>query len=244
MYILKTTRVLLIGTLLFPLAIIAQINSGVAEYKVILQQNKNTQLKGPYKSDIDNIEKQAQKLRFELAFNQNASAFSLIENLPIDKNDFNAKMAITIFDGDKMYYTNLKEAYIIEQKTFFGKKFQVKTNLEDVEWKLDDDQKQVSDYLCYKAIGKRYGVSKNFETFETEVIAWYCPEIPIGTGPFEAVGLPGMVLQLDLKGRSIVLESLNFEKGIQVENPIKGDVVSRKEYDSIYKKRVKAQIPR
>ncbi|MBA4745214.1 MAG: GLPGLI family protein [Muricauda sp.] len=244
MYILKTTRILLIGALLFPLAIIAQINSGVAEYKVILQQNTNTKLKGPYKSDIDNIEKQAQKLRFELAFNQKASAFSLVKNLPIDKNDFNAKMAITIFDGDKMYYTNLKEAYIIEQKTFLGKKFQVKTDLEDVEWKLVDDQKQVSDYLCYKAIGKRYAMSKNYETFETEVVAWYCPEIPIRTGPFEAVGLPGLVLQLDLKGRSVVLEDLDLGKEVQVENPIKGNVVSQKEYDSIYKKRVKAQMPR
>ncbi|AEM70295.1 Protein of unknown function, Porph ging [Allomuricauda ruestringensis DSM 13258] len=244
MYILKTTRVLLIVALFFPLAIIAQIRSGVAQYKVILQENTNTQLKGSYKNDIDNIEKQAQKLRFELAFNQSASAFSLVKNLPIDKNDFTAKMAITIFDGDKMYYTNLKEAYMVEQKSFLGKEFQVKTNLEDVEWELLDEQKLVSDYLCYKAIGKRNGVSKNFEIFETEIIAWYCPEIPIGTGPFEAVGLPGMVLQLDLKGRSVVLENLDFEKETQVENPIKGNVISQKEYDSIYKKRVKAQMPR
>lgn len=241
---LKTIRIFLVWVLFFPFGLCAQLNSGVAEYMLVLTENANTVKKGFYKNDIDAIAKQAQKLRFELAFNQNASAFSLVKNLPIDKNDFTAKMAITIFDGDKMYYTNLKEAYLIEQKSFLGKEFQVKTNLEDVEWKLVDEQKQVSDYLCYKAIGKRYGMSKNFETFETEIIAWYCPEIPVRTGPFEAVGLPGMVLQLDLRGRSVVLENLDFGKKIQVENPIKGMVVSQKEYDSIFKKRVKAQMPR
>lgn len=230
--------------LLSSFATIAQLNSGVAEYKLILQKNTSTQLKGAYKNDIDDIAEQAQKLRFELAFDQKTSVFSLVKNLPLDKNDFTTKMAITIFDGDKLFYANLNEAYLIEKKSFLGKDFQVKTNLEDMLWELVKEQKQISNYQCYKAIGKRYGVSKSLETFETEIVAWYCPEIPVKTGPFEAVGLPGMVLQLDLKGRSIVLHNLDFDEEIRVENPMKGATITQKEFDSIYKKRVKAQMPR
>ena len=87
-------------------------------------------------------------------------------------------------------------------------------------------------------------MSKDYEPLETEVVAWYCPEIPVRTGPFEAVGLPGLVLQLDLKGRTVVLEDLDLGKEVQVENPIKGESISQIEFDSIYKKRVKENIPR
>ena len=132
----------------------------------------------------------------------------------------------------------------IEELVLERKKSTLKTHFKDMNWELTEEKKQISGYDCYKAIGKRYAMSKNYETFETEIIAWYCPEIPIRTGPFEAVGLPGLVLRLDLKGRSVILEDLDLGKEVQVENPIKGDVISQKEYDSIYKKRVKAQMPR
>ena len=244
---IKLIRTLLFGAMFFPLLVWAQANMGVAKYKLVVQKYTSDETKEIYKTykrSIDETVKQAQKLQFELNFNQNASFFSLVKNLPLDKNASAMKMAMIIYDGNKLYYTNLKEAYLIEQKSLLGKDFQVKTYFKEMDWELTEEKKQILGYDCYKAIGKRYAMSKNYETFETEVVAWYCPEIPFSIGPFEAVGLPGMVLQLDLKGRSIVLESLNFEKGIQVENPIKGDVVSRKEYDSIYKKRVKAQMPR
>jgi len=244
---IKIIRTLLLGAMFVPFVVCAQANMGVAKYKLVVNEYTNDQTKeiyNAYKRSIDETRKQAQNLRFELVFNQNESFFSLVKDLPLDRDASAVKMAMVIFDGDKIYYTNLKEAYRIEQKPLLGKDFQVKTHFKDMNWELVEEKKQILGYDCYKAIGKRYAMSKNYETFGTEIVAWYCPEIPVRTGPFEAVGLPGLVLQLDLKGRSVVFEDLDFGKEIQVENPIKGDVISQKEYDSIYKKRVKAQMPR
>jgi GLPGLI family protein len=244
---IKMIRTLLLGAMFFPFLIWAQANMGVAKYKLAVEQkytnNEAKEIYNTYKRSIDETIRQAQKLQFELLFNQDASAFSLVKNLPLDKSASAVKMAMIVYDGNKLYYTNLKEAYLIEQKPLLGKDFQVKTYFKDMNWELVEEKKQISGYDCYKAIGKRYAMSKNYENFETEVVAWYCPEIPVRTGPFEAVGLPGLVLQLDLKGRSVVLEALDLGKEVQVENPIKGDVIGQKEYDSIYKKRVKAQMP-
>ncbi|WP_421803600.1 GLPGLI family protein [Flagellimonas sp.] len=244
---IKLIRTLLLGTLFFPSMVWAQVNMGAAKYKLVVNKNTNGETKeiyNAYKRSIDETVKQAQNLQFELLFNQNTSVFSLVKNLPLDKNASAVKMAMIIFDGDKLYYTNLKEKYLIEKKSFLSKDFQVKTYFKDMNWELVEEKKQISGYDCYKAIGKRYAMSKYYETLETEVVAWYCPEIPVRTGPFEAVGLPGLVLQLDLKGRTVVLEDLDLGKEVQVENPIKGESISQIEFDSIYKKRVKENIPR
>lgn len=244
---IKFIRTILLGALFFPSLVWAQGNMGVAKYKLVVNESTNDQTKeiyNAYKRSIDETVKQAQKLRFELIFDQNTSVFSLVKNLPLDKNVSAVKMAMIIFDGDKLYYTNLEEEYLIEKKSFLGKDFQIKTYFKDMNWELVEEKKQIFGYDCYKAIGKRYAMSKNYEPLETEVVAWYCPEIPVRTGPFEAVGLPGMVLQLDLKGRSVVLEDLDLGKEVQVENPIKGESITQIEFDSIYKKRVKENIPR
>ncbi|MBO0330829.1 GLPGLI family protein [[Muricauda] lutisoli] len=237
-------RLLLLWAIFAPLSLLAQKTSGSAEYKLMLKKSKNTEMKGAYQNDIDEIAKQALNFRFELVFDKHASLFSLIRNLPFDKNSFSTKMAITIFDGDKTYFTNLNENYLIERKQVLGEQFQVKLDFDHRDWKLANEKKTIFGYECFKAIGKRTRLTKSFETVETELIAWYCPELAFRTGPFEAVGLPGMVLQLDLKGRSVVMTDLVFKDQGLIENPMNGQTITQKEFDSIYEKRIKVKLPR
>ena len=127
---IKLIRTLLLGALFFPSMVWAQANMGTAKYKLVVNKNTNDETKeiyNAYKRSIDETVKQAQNLQFELLFNQKTSVFSLVKNLPLDKNTSAVKMAMIIFDGDKLYYTNLKEEYLIEKKSFLGKDFQVKT---------------------------------------------------------------------------------------------------------------------
>ncbi len=75
---------------------------------------------------------------------------------------------------------------------------------------------------------------------EVEVTAWYTPQIPVGNGPGEYGGLPGLIMELNfykttLLCSKIVMNPKNPEK---IERPKKGKVVTREEYTKIVKDKV------
>lgn len=234
-------KTLLVFLLFFQISI-AQKSSGMAIYKIVFPNSEQNIQVGPYKNEFNAIEKQAEQLKFELIFDQTCASFSLVEDLPIDRNDFSTKMAISIFRGDQAYFVRWDSGYYIEKKRFLDKNFRIKKSIDDMNWKLTKEKREILGYDCYKALGSRYILDKEFKKVKHDIIAWYCPEIPYNYGPFEAVGLPGMVLRLDLKGHSIVVDSIDWEKKVKVENRIKGDIVSQKEFDSIFERMIKIRL--
>lgn len=67
------------------------------------------------------------------------------------------------------------------------------------------------------------------------ITAWYTPEIPIGQGPGNYWGLPGLILEVN-DGRTAILCSkivLNPEEKIVLKAPKKGKEVTQAEYDKI-----------
>lgn len=70
---------------------------------------------------------------------------------------------------------------------------------------------------------------------ETEITAWFTPEIPISQGPGDYWGLPGLILEVSA-GNTVILCTkivLNAEEKEVIEAPTKGKVVSQKEYNKI-----------
>lgn len=221
----------------------SQAESGTGIYRIVFPEDSQMPRMGVYKDDIKNILKKAKSLRFQLVFDQTGSMFSLVKDLQIDENDFGVKMATVIFGADKAYYTNIVEGYFIEEKQIFDKAFSIVKHIDKENWELTPEKKVINGHECYKATGKRTLTGKSFNKKTLDIVAWYCPEIPLKLGPFEAVGLPGLVVQLDLKGHSIILDHIQWDKNITVENDISGELVSEKEFDSIFKKMVKVRMP-
>jgi GLPGLI family protein len=221
---------------------IAQHTHGVGYYRIVFDSDKEI-VQNAYKQQLDEIEKQAKKLKFELIFDQTTSFFGLVKDLKTDKEDFASKMAMTIFGADKAYSTNWKEGYFVESISFLGQDFLIKKNIADLDWELSKEKRIISGNVCYKAIGSRGVMDNNFEIQSFDIVAWYCPEIPFNYGPFEAVGLPGLVFELEVKGYSLVLENLIWGKKPEKQKMLKGKVISQKEYDSIFKKMVKVRMP-
>ena len=168
----------------------------------------------------------------------------MVKDLKTDKEDFASRMAVTIFGADKAYSTNWKEGYFVESISFLGQDFLIKKNIADLDWELSKEKRIISGNVCYKAIGSRGVMDNNFEIQSFDIVAWYCPEIPFNYGPFEAVGLPGLVFELEVKGYSLVLENLIWDKKPEKQKMLKGKVISQKEYDSIFKKMVKVRMPK
>ena len=66
----------------------------------------------------------------------------------------------------------------------------------------------------------------------TEVEAWYTPQIPVGNGPLEYWGLPGLILEVSAGNTTMLCTKLilNPEEQIEIEAPDKGEEVTKDKY--------------
>lgn len=213
--------------------IIGQYKSGHIIYKVNNIAVENTSNNPEYKNFKKKIDEIAKELSFELKFDQTKSVFNLVKYLPLGKNKLYANGAITILGGKEVYYTDIKDKFIIKEKNFLGEPFLIKTPLNQLNWNLTNQTKQISGYKCYKAISYRESTNKNFEKKKVPVYAWYTPDIPINFGPFEAAGLPGLVLEFGVVNYSYVATKINLNEKITLKKPKKGKIISNIEYNEL-----------
>ena len=68
---------------------------------------------------------------------------------------------------------------------------------------------------------------------DVTITAWYTPEIPVNQGPENYSGLPGLILEIN-DGKTVILCSkivLNPKEKTVIKAPVKGKVISQKDYD-------------
>jgi GLPGLI family protein len=225
-------------SLLFNLTILsAQVKSGEVLY--IIEVN-NSSIKFTddfnYKAFRTKLFEISKTIKFKLEFNQNESFFSMIEKTTNDNNSLNFRSAVRILRGKSNFYFNLKEKTLIEQKNYLGEDFRFRKQIENLNWRLINERKQIGDYTCFKAVGVKYGKDRNHKTTETPIIAWYCPELPYTFGPFESVGLPGLVLQYELGNFIWKASTFNFHDTLlEIKRPKKGKLTTEEELNNLVK---------
>ncbi len=74
---------------------------------------------------------------------------------------------------------------------------------------------------------------------EVIVTAWYTPMIPVGHGPSEYGGLPGLILELNVDRTTILCSKIvmNPDEPEDIKAPSKGKEVTREEYNAIVKEK-------
>ena len=156
--------------------------------------------------------------------------------------------------GDQ--YKNVKTNTQIQDQEFYGKRFLVKDKLQPIQWVMGTETKQIGNYTCFKATASIpsdeltwYSFSwdklrrgNTTETVEedtteleipmTEVEAWYTPQIPVGHGPSEFWGLPGLILEVSAGDTTMLCSKLvlNPETKLVIEAPNKGKETTKNEY--------------
>ena len=156
-------------------------------------------------------------------------------------------------------YKNVKTNAQIQQQEFYGKKFLVKDKLQKIDWTLGKESKQIGNYLCFKATSfiptddllwysfswsrMRSTDNQDAEDEEnnepevdvTKIEAWYTPQIPVGHGPSEYWGLPGLILEVSAGGTTMLCSKIviNPVEAIEIEAPKKGTTVTKNEYQDI-----------
>jgi GLPGLI family protein len=160
-------------------------------------------------------------------------------------------------------YKNVKTNSQIQSQEFYGKKFLVKDKLQDIDWKLGKETKQIGNYMCFKATAsiptnelawydfswnrlrntdnasetESDSTSTSNETPDvemTEVEAWYSPQIPVGHGPLEYWGLPGLILEVSAGNTTMLCTKivLNPKEKLEITAPDKGKEITKAEYQN------------
>jgi GLPGLI family protein len=76
------------------------------------------------------------------------------------------------------------------QKNIYGSNFNVDDSIQNIEWKLSNENRIIAGFNCRKAVGKIMD--------SVYVFAFFTEEIMIPGGPVSINGLPGMVLGLTI----------------------------------------------
>ncbi|WP_248724168.1 GLPGLI family protein [Seonamhaeicola sp. ML3] len=203
--------------------------------------------------------KSALEKTFILTFNKSESIYKEEETLDAPGGGgggFRTMMMGNFVDGNQ--YKNIQNRSFLQEREVFGKKFLIKDSIPSFEWKMTGETKQIGQYTCFKAIGKKikYGLDVNFrrprpgeeqpeeqpepKLDEIEVVVWYTPQIPVSQGPSDYWGLPGLILEVN-EGRTTILCSkivMNPKEKEGIKVPSKGKEVSRAEFDEISKKKM------
>ena len=200
---------------------------------------------------------------YELSFNKTASIYKEEEQLESTGGRGGMRMMMIGGAGSGDYYKNIQTKTSATENEFSGKNFLIKDNLTNYEWKMEQETKMIGQNLCFKAttivempsqdmqvqFGRR-GQNRNNQEDEnrpegpimepTIVTAWYTMEIPVGHGPDDFWGLPGLILEVSYQNTSILCTKIvmNPKEKKEIKEPNKGKVVTQEEYDKIVREKM------
>lgn len=126
-------------------------------------------------------------------------------NLLADK--MNAESAVQKIPPDfageaNSYYKDSKTATLTFIAFAGGKFYAVKEPMPVINWKIDDETRQIDRFKCQRAVADFKGRSYT---------AWFCPELPYANGPWKLGGLPGLILEAYDEKKEVVYRFTSIE---------------------------------
>jgi GLPGLI family protein len=165
--------------------------------------------------------------KFELFFGNNQSLFKAVEEEPDMTEQNNGGVMIRIGGSpDNQFYKNFSTQKAVEVRELMEELYLVEDSIRSLTWKLEEGEtKTILGYTCKKATGKTERGS--------DIVAWYCEEIPVTAGPEQFSSLPGMILGIDANKGEIVFTATALDKKADMKNikvPTKGKKITNADY--------------
>ncbi|PQV48353.1 GLPGLI family protein [Jejuia pallidilutea] len=225
-------------SLLVPFSVHAQEFQGRAEYVYKAQMDLGrwgAKMSEAQKKQIAARLKNRLEKTYILTFNKEASVFNEYEKLDALSGATDS-WGKNFTPGEQ--YKNVKTNAFIQDQEFYGKKFLVKDELLNIEWKMGSETKQIGNYQCFRATAMIPNSELSFWEFSwsqlredtnkddentalaggtlkekeeipmTEVEAWYTPQVPVSQGPSEFWGLPGLILEINIGTTTILCSKI------------------------------------
>lgn len=227
---------ILLGLFVFPLGLLAQNKQGEIIYKEISKFEVPEEYKQYMRDMPDSIVKET-----ILLFTENESIYKNHENLDAPAESESQSWMMMWFKNDNQVYKNYQEKYTIEKQDFMQKPFLIKGDMVDtVKWKIVPNMQEILGYQCMKATTTKDS---------TEITVWFTTQIPVSNGPSMSMGLPGMVLKVEVPfgggkrgsgNMTIVADKITLREveTKEITMPKKGKEVTREEYNEIVKQKI------
>ncbi|MFL0686035.1 GLPGLI family protein [Algoriphagus aquaeductus] len=258
------TRILfLTGLMLFAFVqVIAQGLTGRAYYKSSSQirlQMDSSRMNPDQMAEIQAQLKKQMERDYVLSFTPTESNWKQVESLgggPATASSGGMTMVINTGSQDRVLYKNIAEQTYEQEQDVMGKEFLIKDSLEPAEWELTGETKKIGNYTAQKATYSRIVDSQRFSTGMTEmenvkdtiqVTAWFTPEIPVPHGPENFFGLPGLILEIQNSGRTLICEKIELNPSanpVKIERPKRGKEISREEFRAMQEESMKQMMNR
>lgn len=112
-------------------------------------------------------------------------------------------------DAEDLHFSDYKKDSLFTIETFVKKPFYITEKIPKINWKLENEVKEVDSFILKKATC--YFRGRNY-------IAWYSLEYPYQYGPWKFNGLPGLIFEIsdETKRFNWQLKSISAENDIDV----------------------------
>ena len=203
--------------------------------------------------------KKQMEQNYVLSFNQTESTWKKEESLgggPATASAGGAVFMVATSGEGSMLYKNIADQSYAQEREVMGKEYLIQEKSEPFEWELSGETKKVGNYTVQKASFTQIVDSKRFSTGMTEmenvkdtlqVTVWFTPEIPVSHGPENYFGLPGLILEVQNQGRTLICEKIELNptaEPVVIERPSKGKEISLEEFKKMEEEGMKQMMNR
>ncbi|MBQ9311722.1 MAG: GLPGLI family protein [Bacteroidales bacterium] len=188
------------------------------------------------------IEDPAMKEMIMKALNERKQFYTLTFSDGKSLFEMNKELSSESFGMEgRVVYTDINKGISITQEELYGKKFLVADTLNKIQWQITDETKEINGRMCTKAVAMDSAQQEG-------ITAWFSFEIPVPAGPMGIVGLPGLIVQLDIAVLSYTLTNVEVVNDVkEINPPKKGKKMDREEFQKLQNKMIeemKARHPR
>ncbi len=156
------------------------------------------------------------------------------DNMNIDReSEDGGRVFIQMAPPDNKIYCDIANKKMIQQREFMQRKFLIENEIVADGWKLTGKQKMILNYPCSEAT--KADTTKS-------ITAWFTPAIPVAIGPFNYVGLPGLILEVNINNGDQIITATSIVKTVDeklITKPKDGKKVTEEEYNKIVEEKLK-----
>ena len=240
----------------------AQGFTGRAYYKSTSQfsiKMDSTKMAPEQMAQIQASLKKQMEQNYILSFTQTESTWKKEESLgggPATASAGGAVFMVASSGEGSALYKNIADQTYLQEQEMMGKEYLVKDKSEPFEWELSEETKKIGNYTAQKASFTKIVDSRQFSTGMTEmenvkdtiqVTVWFTPEIPVSHGPENYFGLPGLILEVQNQGRTLICEKIELNPSadpVIIERPSKGKEMTQAEFRVVQEEGMKQMMNR
>ena len=132
---------------------------------------------------------------------------------------------------------NFKDNTLYDGITMLGKTYLIHDSIVPPKWKILNDMKEVAGHICMNASW--------IDTLRKQnVFVWFALDMPVSTGPDRFIGLPGIILEVDINEGALIMTADKMDMKpltTELDTPqkLKGKKIDMTEYTNLIEQQIK-----